>query len=76
MMMFLLLACGSPTHLQYDFGRAYTQASDMQTNLARSSAVSEVFPLTGAEAVGIRAGVVEETTTKSKDQVEVLKGDE
>ena len=72
MMMLLLLACGSPTHLQYDFGRSYRDASQIEQNLSRASAVNEVYPLTGAEAVGIRAEVVKATTTDSKHAVEVV----
>lgn len=72
MILLFFLACGSPTHLQYDFGRSYNDTLQIQSNLARSSAVSEVYPLTGAEAVGIRAQAVTAATTESKQQVEVL----
>jgi hypothetical protein len=72
MMMLLFLACGAPTHLQYDFGRSYMQSTQIQSNVSRSAAINEVYPLTGSEAQGIRTEVVEATTTGSKEQVDVL----
>jgi hypothetical protein len=70
MILMMLLACGAPHHLQYDFSRAYETSLEIQSNLARTSVVNEVYPLTGAEADGIRTQVVEGTTTESKQQVE------
>lgn len=70
MMLLMLVACASPHHLQYDFGRAYESSLEIQSNLARSSVVNEVYPLTGSEADGIRTQVVEGTTTESKQQLE------
>lgn len=66
-----LLACGSPTHLQYDHGRAYYEALNAQSNLNRSTAVNEVYPLDGTEAAAVRAQS-EEATSKSDDQIETL----
>jgi hypothetical protein len=45
-----------------------------QVNVARPTAINEVYPLTGAEAAGIRAEVVKATTTDSKQAVDVLHG--
>lgn len=70
----LLLACGSPTHLQYDHGRAYYEALSAQSNLARSTAINEVYPLEGAEAQAIRAQS-EEATSTSDDKIETLENE-
>lgn len=64
MILFLtFLACGSPTHLQYDFGRSFYAAQDIQANTARSTVIDEVYPLNGVEGAGIRSKSVEATTT-------------
>jgi hypothetical protein len=73
MMTFLLvLACGSPAHLQYDHGNAYEAAMKMQSQLDRASALNEVYPLSGAEAAGIRSQA-EKATTTEEEKLETAK---
>lgn len=54
MLTYLLFACGQPAHLQYDFGRAYTEATAVQATLDRASAVDGAYAIGGAEALKIR----------------------
>lgn len=72
MILLLLAACGSPTHLQYDFGRANWQSQQIQADLARPSAAEAVYPLTGAEALKIRANVQEASTDEESGKAEAL----
>jgi hypothetical protein len=72
MILLLLAACGSPTHLQYDFGRANWQAQQIQTDLARPSAAEAVYPLTGDEALKIRHNVESASTDEESGQAEVV----
>lgn len=68
-MLILLLACASPTHLQYDHGRAYyTAFQTVQPDLAR--ATNEVYPLNGVEAEGVRTKSVEATTTSDPQELD------
>lgn len=70
-MLILLLACASPTHLQYDHGRAfYSSFQAVQPDLARASAGGEVYPLNGVEAEGIRTKSVEATTTSDPQELD------
>ena len=71
-MLILLLACAAPTHLQYDYGRAYYTSFQVQADLSRSSVTSEVYPLNGVEAEGIRAKSVEATTTTTTESLDAL----
>lgn len=58
----LLAGCASPLHLQYDFGRAYTEAVISQADLTRTSVANSTYPLYGVEAEAIRIRVQEKTT--------------
>jgi hypothetical protein len=60
--LFALMACGSPTHLGYDYGRAYQSAFTAQADLARPSAANQNYVLYGIEGVKIRLNVAENTT--------------
>lgn len=64
-----LCACVQPTHLQYDFGRAYTETFRAQADLTRPSAANQSYSLYGPEAAAIRinvqAAATEEKTTES-----------
>ena len=42
-MLLLLLACASPTHLQYDHGRAFYTAMQVQSDLTRPSAAAAII---------------------------------
>lgn len=67
-MLFLLAlaGCASPTHLQYDHGRAFYATLDIQSDLSRPSAANADYPLSGVEAAAIRARVTEDTTDTEK----------
>ncbi len=68
----LLAGCGSPTHLQYDHGRASNQAFSSQGNLARPEVVDAVPVLQGPEALLIRAAVHQKTTDATTGKPEVV----
>ena len=68
----LLIGCGSPTHLQYDHGRASNQAFSSQGDLARVEVVDAVPVLQGAEALLIRAAVHQKTTDDTTGKPEVI----
>ncbi len=69
----LLAACGSPTHLQYDHGRASSQAFAAQGNLARPEAVDSAVPLQGPEAILIRNAMHEASTDANSAKPEAVK---
>lgn len=58
-------ACAGPTHLQYDFGRAYMTTFRVQADLTRPSVANQSYGLYGPEAAAIRLNV-EATVTESK----------
>ncbi len=60
----LLAACASPAQLQPDFGDCYTAAFTAQADLDRPTAVGFDFPLSGVEALAIRA----QAAKKSADE--------
>ena len=60
---FLAGGCTEPVHLQYDYGRAYTEAFTKQADLTRASVQDADFPLYGIEGVKIRVLAQEATTT-------------
>lgn len=65
-----LAGCAQPLHLQYDFGRAYTQSMQTQANLDRPTVAQSVYPLSGAEALLMRENVVKEDAKEKSGQVE------
>ena len=65
-----LAGCGQPAHLQYDFGRAYTDAMHTQADLGRSSVASSAYPLSGFEGIELRTRVTEESTDAESGQAE------
>ena len=65
-----LAGCAQPLHLQYDFGRAYTQSLEIQANLERPTATGQNYPLTGTEALLIRANVEKEDSEAKSGQAE------
>lgn len=72
MILLLLVACGSPTHLQYDFGRASWQSQQIQADLSRPSAAEAVYPLTGEEALKIRKNVSKATSDEESGKAELV----
>lgn len=54
LLLVLITGCAQPTHLQYDFGRAYYTSLKVQADLARPSVAEAMYPLSGAEATEIR----------------------
>lgn len=55
-------ACTPTVHLGYDYGRAYTTAFMLQSDLTRPSSVNADYPLYGIEATSIRLNVVEKAS--------------
>ena len=70
--LFMLMGCGSPVHLQYDHGRASSQAFSAQGNLARPGIEDDAVPLSGAEAMEIRSRVFEQSTDAESGQAEFV----
>ena len=68
-----LTACGSPTHLQYDHGRASSQAFAAQGNLARPEVADAAVPLQGSEAILIRDSVHQTSTDANSGKPEAVK---
>lgn len=64
----MLTGCASPLHLQYDFGRSYTESIISQADLTRTSVANSLYPLYGVEAEAIRIRVQEKTTDQEDQQ--------
>lgn len=62
------IACASPLHLQYDYGRAYTAAIVSQADLTRPSVANSQYSLYGTEAEAIRIRVREKTTDEEDNK--------
>lgn len=60
--------CVQPLHLQYDFGRAYTQTFRLQADLTRASAANQSYSLYGTEAAAIRLNVQAVTADAESDE--------
>lgn len=54
MFLTLLLACAQPTHLQYDFGRAFNDTLRLQGDLTRASVADDAYTVEGSEALLLR----------------------
>lgn len=65
-----IAGCAQPLHLQYDFGRAYSDSLAVQANLDRPTAAEATYPLTGAEAMLIRENVVKANSAEKSGKVE------
>ncbi len=61
-----LLACGQPAHLQYDFGRSFTEATATQATLDRASASEDAYELAGKDALATREQVRKAATDAEK----------
>ena len=64
--------CIRPNRLQYDYGRAYSEAFAVQSDITRASVKDNVPSLSGAEGLALRAAVVEETTASKSGQEEAI----
>lgn len=65
------LGCVSPTHLTYDYGRAYTEAFMSQPDLTRPSAANGQYKLYGVEAELIRIRVQETATDEETTELTI-----
>lgn len=72
-LLFALLGCAQPVHLQYDHGRAFYLATQTQADLARESVKDAIYPLSGIEAEALRLRVQEATTDTESGEAEDLK---
>ena len=68
----LASGCIRPNRLQYDYGRAYSEAYAVQADLTRASVKDNVPVLSGIEGMALRAAVVEETSSQKSGQEEVI----
>ena len=62
-----------PSQIQYDLGRATTEAFSAQADLTRPSVADSAYGLTGAEALEMRSRVTEQTTDQESGEAEVIK---
>jgi hypothetical protein len=67
-----LAGCGSPLHMQYDHGRASNAAFNAQADRTRPTVASAAYPLTGTEALEIRARVFEQSTDTETGKAEYV----
>lgn len=65
--------CAHPQHLQYDFGRSYTQVMVMQADLGRPSVAGSEYHLTGFEGIELRQRVSEQATDEESGEAEAVK---
>lgn len=67
-----LIGCAQPVHLQYDFGRAYTESMRTQANLDRPTVAQSNYPLSGTEAILIRQNVEKQDAKEKSGEAEKL----
>lgn len=72
----VLMGCGSPRHLQYDYGRAYTAAVTAQADLTRPAVQDLQHPLAGVEAQAIRLRVEQSTTDVETGESQMTSGEQ
>ncbi len=65
-LLFFVLGCGQPTHLQYDFGRSYYEALNTQATLDRESVKNDAYPISGEEALAARANTLKAMSDEEK----------
>lgn len=66
MITLLLLACGQPAHLQYDFGRSFNEAIAVQSTRDRASVTEDAYGIGGAEALSTRENARKAATDAEK----------
>lgn len=49
--LLLIVACGQPAHMQYDFGRSFNESLAVQATRDRASAAADAYGIGGAEAL-------------------------
>ncbi len=70
-----LLGCNNARYMQYDFGRASTQAFAAQADLSRPAAATADYPLQGNEAAAIRLNATQ-VSSEAKTGESELKNDD
>lgn len=68
--LFSLSACAQPSHLQYDYSRAYSASFRTQADLGRASVSKADYRLSGEEGLKLREEVVKQTTDEESGEVE------
>lgn len=68
----LMVGCGQPKHLQYDFGHSYTTSFRQQADLGRPGVAKAAYPLSGEEGLALRKSVVKETTDEESGEAEAV----
>ena len=71
----LASGCGGGRHLQYDHGRAVTQAMQTQADRTRPSVANAAYALDGRAGLEVRERVVEQSTdaeTGTPDAVKTI----
>lgn len=68
--LLLALGCAQPSHLQYDFGRAYEESMKIQMDRQRPSVAKSEYPLSGTEGIKLRENVETETTEVKSGEAE------
>ena len=61
------------SQLQYDLGRATSQAFSAQADLSRPSVADSAYALTGVEAIEMRERVTEVSTDQESGEAEAVK---
>ena len=56
--------------MQYDFGRSYMEAAQLQANLDRPSVARSVYELSGTESLNLRANVEKATSEEKSGEIE------
>ncbi len=64
------LGCTQPLHLQYDYGRAFTESMAIQADLTRESVAESGYALSGDEGLELRQRVFEKSTDEESGETE------
>ena len=64
------LGCTQPLHLQYDYGRAFTESMAIQADLTRESVAESGYALSGDEGLELRQRVFEMSTDEESGETE------
>lgn len=66
MITLMLLACGQPAHMQYDFGRSFNESIAVQSTRDRASVATDAYGIGGAEALRTRENARKAATDTEK----------
>lgn len=58
-LLFALVACGQPAHLQYDYARSYADAFVAQADRQRPTAADALYEISGKEGILLREAMSE-----------------